>query len=83
MNNFVADLLEQKYLQYNQPNFIPNDPVSIPHLFSKKQDIELMGFWAAILAWGQRKTIINKSKELIQLMDALLMISSSIIKTPI
>jgi uncharacterized protein (TIGR02757 family) len=69
MNNFVADLLEQKYLQYNQPNFIPNDPVSIPHLFSKKQDIELVGFWAAILAWGQRKTIINKSKELIQLMD--------------
>ncbi len=54
---------------YNQPNFIENDPVSIPHLFTKKQDIEIMGFWAAMLAWGQRKTIINKSKELITLMD--------------
>ena len=69
MNNFIIDLLEEKYLQYNQPNFIPNDPVSIPHLFSKKQDVEIMGFWAAVLAWGQRKTIINKCKELVHLMD--------------
>jgi uncharacterized protein (TIGR02757 family) len=69
MNNYVADLLEQKYHQYNQPNFIPNDPVCIPHLFTQKQDIEIMGFWAAVLAWGQRKTIINKCKELITLMD--------------
>jgi uncharacterized protein (TIGR02757 family) len=69
MTSYVADLLEQKYLQYNQPNFIPNDPISIPHLFTKKQDIEIMGFWAAVLAWGQRKTIINKCKELIELMD--------------
>ena len=69
MTSYVADLLEQKYLQYNQPNFIPNDPVCIPHLFTKKQDIEIMGFWSAVLAWGQRKTIINKCKELIELMD--------------
>ncbi|MCU0469914.1 MAG: TIGR02757 family protein [Arcicella sp.] len=69
MTSYVADLLEQKYLQYNQPNFISNDPISIPHLFTKKQDIEIMGFWAAVLAWGQRKTIINKCKELIELMD--------------
>jgi uncharacterized protein (TIGR02757 family) len=61
--------LDSKVLQYNQPNFIPNDPVSIPHLFTKKQDIEIMGFWAATLAWGQRVTIINKCKELIMLMD--------------
>lgn len=61
--------LEEKYLQYNNTGFIPNDPVSIPHLFSKKQDIEIMGLWAAVLAWGQRVTIINKCKELIQIMD--------------
>lgn len=66
---YVIDLLEEKVLQYNQPAFIAHDPISIPHLFTKKQDIEIMGFWAAILAWGQRKTIINKSKELIELMD--------------
>jgi uncharacterized protein (TIGR02757 family) len=62
-------LLDQKYLQYNQPNFIPHDPISIPHQFSRKQDIEIMGFWAAVLAWGQRKTIISKCKELVLLMD--------------
>ncbi len=62
-------LLNEKYLLYNQPNFIPNDPICIPHQFTQKQDIEIMGFWAAILAWGQRKTIINKCQELIVLMD--------------
>src|ERR1700754_2293583 len=61
--------LDSKVAQYNQPDFIANDPVSIPHLFTKKQDIEIMGFWAATLAWGQRVTIINKCKELISLMD--------------
>src|SRR5690606_24495047 len=60
---------DKKVIQYNQPDFVKNDPVCIPHLFTKKQDIEIMGFWSAILAWGQRVTIINKSKELISLMD--------------
>ena len=61
--------LDSKVAQYNRPDFIKNDPVSIPHLFTRKQDIEIMGFWAATLAWGQRITIINKCKELISLMD--------------
>jgi uncharacterized protein (TIGR02757 family) len=61
--------LDFKVAQYNRPDFITLDPVSIPHMFSKKQDIEIMGFWAATLAWGQRVTIINKCKELIMLMD--------------
>lgn len=65
----LKDFLDQKVAQYNQPDFIPNDPISIPHRFSKKQDIEISGFIAAILAWGQRKTIINKCLELFQLMD--------------
>lgn len=65
----LKDFLDEKVEQYNQPGFIPNDPISIPHRFSKKQDIEISGFFAAILAWGQRKTIINKCLELFQLMD--------------
>ena len=65
----LKDFLDIKFDQYNRPGFIENDPICIPHLFAKKQDIEIMGFWASILAWGQRKTIINKCKELIQLMD--------------
>lgn len=65
----LKSFLDSKVAQYNRPDFITNDPISIPHLFSKKQDIEIMGFWAATLAWGQRVTIINKCKELIGLMD--------------
>ncbi|MFN8291580.1 MAG: TIGR02757 family protein [Chitinophagaceae bacterium] len=68
-NKDLAAFLNAKADEYNQPAFIENDPVSIPHLFSLKQDIEIAGFFAAIFAWGNRTTIINKSKELMQLMD--------------
>ena len=65
----IKNLLDKKVDQYNQPFFIEDDPVSIPHLFSKKQDIEIAGFFASIFAWGNRATIINKSKQLMKLMD--------------
>lgn len=64
----VKSFLDEKYDLYNRPDFIADDPVSIPHLFKKKQDIEIAGFFASILAWGQRKTIINKCKELMGMM---------------
>lgn len=54
---------------YNQPSFINDDPVRIPHLFTRKQDIEIAGLFAALFAWGNRTTIINKTKELLQRMD--------------
>ncbi|MGF1533687.1 MAG: TIGR02757 family protein [Bernardetiaceae bacterium] len=62
-------LLEEKAHQYNQPDFITSDPIQIPHRFSRLQDIEIMGFWAATLAWGQRKTIIQNCLRLIEYMD--------------
>ena len=65
----LADFLNRKVDEYNQPSFIANDPVSIPHLFTGKQDIEIAGFFAAIFSWGNRSTIINKSRELLELMD--------------
>lgn len=65
----IKKLLDFYVDQYNQTDFIEDDPISIPHLFTKKQDIEIMGFWVAMLAWGQRKTIINKARELIDLMN--------------
>ncbi len=61
--------LNKKVDEYNQPFFIEADPICIPHAFSKKQDIEIAGFFAAIFAWGNRTTIINKSRELMSLMD--------------
>lgn len=65
----LQEFLDRKVEQYNQPSFIVNDPICIPHAFSKKQDIEIAGFFAAIFAWGNRKTIIQKARELMQLMD--------------
>ncbi|MVN92735.1 TIGR02757 family protein [Mucilaginibacter aquatilis] len=65
----IKSFLDAKVAQYNQPEFIENDPIVIPHQFTLKQDIEIMGFWAATLAWGQRVTIIKKCRELIALMD--------------
>jgi len=65
----LKDFLDVKVGEYNQPGFIQNDPICIPHRFSKKQDIEIAAFFAAILAWGQRKTIINKCTELFARMD--------------
>ena len=69
MNNDLKKYLGQKVDLYNQPSFIKDDPISIPHLFTKKQDIEIAGFFAAVFSWGNRTTIINKSKELMQLMN--------------
>jgi len=61
--------LEENVLKYNHPSFIADDPISVPHRFSKLQDIEIAGFFAAIMAWGQRKTIVRKANELMSLMD--------------
>ncbi len=61
--------LELWYHKTNQSVFIDNDPISIPHRFSKRQDIEIAGFFAAIMAWGNRKTIINKCNVLLHHMD--------------
>lgn len=65
----LKELLDEKVAQYNQPGFIADDPISIPHSYSRKEDIEITGFFAAVLAWGQRKTIINKCNALFELMD--------------
>jgi uncharacterized protein (TIGR02757 family) len=65
----LKSFLDLKVREYNQPAFISNDPVCIPHQYHNKQDIEIAAFFAAILAWGQRKTIINKCNDLFNRMD--------------
>ena len=69
MEQGLKEYLEEMVERYNRPEFISEDPISVPHRFRKKQDIEISGFFAAILAWGQRKTIIKKSLELMERMD--------------
>ena len=65
----MIDFLEEKYRLYNQSNFIETDPISIPHLYSKKQDIEIAGFLTATISWGQRTTILKNAVLLMNLMD--------------
>lgn len=69
MKEELRVFLDKKVVQFNQPFFVKDDPLSVPHLFNKKQDQEIAGFFAATFAWGIRQTIIKKSVELMQLMD--------------
>lgn len=65
----IKDQLEIYADKYNQPDFIQDDPISIPHQFSNPKDIEVIGFWVAILSWGNRKSIMNSGRNLCGLMD--------------
>jgi uncharacterized protein (TIGR02757 family) len=65
----IIDLLEVKSAYYNRPDFIETDPISIPHGFTKKEDIEISGFLTATISWGQRKTIIRNANQLMRLME--------------
>ena len=68
-DNALRQWLEDGVTRFNQASFIKDDPISVPHQFTRLQDIEIAGFFTAIMAWGQRKTIINKANELMLLMD--------------
>lgn len=65
----LKHFLNQKVDLYNCQGFIADDPISVPHRFTRKEDIEIIGFFASIFAWGQRRTIINKCIELSDRMD--------------
>lgn len=69
MKSQLKDLLGQKYLEYNQPSFIATDPISIPHRFTKKEDIEIAGFLTAIIAWGNRKSILTSAGRMMEIMQ--------------
>ncbi len=69
MTDAVQKLLEREFNRYHQTDFISSDPISIPHQFSKLQDIEISAFWTAILSWGKRSSIINSANHLLDLMD--------------
>ncbi|HBX50256.1 MAG: TIGR02757 family protein [Bacteroidetes bacterium RIFOXYA12_FULL_35_11] len=65
----IFNFLEEKAVQYNCSDFIDSDPVQIPHLFTKKEDIETSAFFASALAWGNRKAIIQSAHRLMERMD--------------
>ena len=64
----LKKFLDEKAAKFNKKSFIKNDPISIPHQFKEQADIEISALFAAVLAWGNRKTIISKSNDLIERM---------------
>lgn len=64
-NNEIKDFLEEKYRQFSAPSFIETDPIQIPKLYSRKEDIEIAGFLTATISWGQRPQIIKSAKRLL------------------
>ncbi len=66
--NELKEYLDFKADQYNNPNFIETDPIQIPHRFTVKEDIEISGFLAATIAWGNRKMIINSATKMMDVL---------------
>ncbi|WEK71765.1 MAG: TIGR02757 family protein [Candidatus Chryseobacterium colombiense] len=64
----LKSFLDEKADQYNQVDFIENDPIQIPHRFSLKQDIEIAGFLAATISWGNRKSILKSAEKMLDVM---------------
>lgn len=65
----IKKLLDSMVAKYNHPSFIPTDPIAVPHKLTHKPDIEIMALWTALLSWGRRATIIDKSHQLLQLLE--------------
>ncbi|WP_439181511.1 TIGR02757 family protein [Carboxylicivirga taeanensis] len=65
----IKKFLDEKVDQYNRPEFIENDPIAIPHLFTQKEDIEIAGFLTATIAWGRRDQILKSARHLMRLLD--------------
>nr|WP_298998625.1 TIGR02757 family protein [uncultured Allomuricauda sp.] len=65
----LKEFLDEKAAFYENPKFLEDDPLQIPHRFSKKEDIEISAFLTATIAWGNRKSIINNASRLMELLD--------------
>jgi len=64
----LKEFLDEKVVQYNNPNFIELDPIQIPHLYTRKEDIEISGFLSAIISWGNRTSIVKNAKRMLAYM---------------
>jgi len=67
--NNIKFLLDSFYTEFSQPKYWEIDPSKIPAIFSDPLDIEIAGFFSAIIAWGKRENIVKAAKNLIQLMN--------------
>ena len=65
----LKQFLDSQAARFDCPDFIAEDPISVPHRFSRPDDIAIAGFLAATIAWGQRKSIVKSAHTLINWMD--------------
>ena len=65
----LKEFLDEKAFKYESPSFIKDDPILIPHQFTDKRDIEISAFITSIISWGNRKSIINSSRNIMSYMD--------------
>lgn len=61
--------LDSEAERINNEDFIANDPVQFPRRFERLQDIELVSFLSASIAWGKRKMICNNCEKMLKIMD--------------
>lgn len=64
----LKEFLDAKVVQYNTIDFIEPDPISVPHRFSLKEDVEIAGFLASTIAWGNRKMITRNAHRMMDLL---------------
>ena len=57
--------LDNLVTKYETPDFIKDDPIIFSHKFSSKKDIEIAGFIASLVAYGQRPVFIKKLNTLL------------------
>jgi uncharacterized protein (TIGR02757 family) len=65
----LKEFLDEKVIRYNHPRFLEEDPIQVPHRFSRKGDIEISAFLTATIAWGNRKSIVRSADRMLKLMD--------------
>ena len=64
MTDALAAFLNEKAEKYNCKEFIDNDPVQFPHAFSNRRDVEIVALLASVIAWGNRRMIINSGNRM-------------------
>lgn len=70
IDRILKEFLDQKVYEYQRPEFIESDPLQIPHMFEKVEDQEISGFLTATISWGNRKSILNNARKLMEKMGS-------------
>lgn len=69
IQSWLKDFLDEKAWKYNTSAFIETDPVSIPHRYNTKGDIEISGFLTSLISWGNRTMILRNASKLMEMLD--------------